>query len=88
MERVTNDPSLTISCQTFITKKVNKALASLYKVWLAVIAVLSIQFARTIALAVSMSKFFNTPMNTYVVPAVRAAVPNEYSRWIPVLSGW
>jgi len=69
-------------------EKINKALVSLYKVWLAVMAVLSIQFARTVALAVSISKFLNAPMDKYVVPAVRTIVPNDYSRWIPVLSGW
>lgn len=69
-------------------EKVDKALASIYKVWLAVLAVLSVQFARTIALAVSISKFLNKPMNQYVVPSVQTATPNEYSRWIPVISGW
>lgn len=68
-------------------EKVNSAIASVYKVWLAVMAVLSIQFARTIALAVSISKFLNVPME-HAHPLIQSLVPSEYHRWIPIVSGW
>lgn len=68
-------------------EKVNYAMASIYKVWLSVMAVLSIQFARTIALSVSISNFLNVPMQ-HAHPFLKTLVPSEYHRWIPIVSGW
>jgi len=68
-------------------EKVNSAMASIYKVWLAVMAVLSIQFARTIALSVSISKFLNVPIE-HAHPFIKTLLPSEYHRWIPIVSGW
>ena len=42
-------------------EKVDKAVGAIYKVWLAVAAVLSIQFARTIAMALAIADFLKKP---------------------------
>jgi hypothetical protein len=42
-------------------EKVDKAISSLYRVWLSVAAVLSIQFARTISMSLAMADFLNQP---------------------------
>lgn len=42
-------------------EKVDTAMASLYKVWLSVAAVLSIQFARTISMALAIADFLKKP---------------------------
>lgn len=68
--------------------KVDKALGIVYKVWLSVIAVLTVKFAGTIALAISISEFIKKPLNRYVAPIVQAATPDEYDKWIPILFGW
>jgi hypothetical protein len=69
-------------------EKVNTAIASMYKVWISVLAVLKIQFARTIALALTISHFFQNFINRFIVPIVNKATPNEYKQWVPVLSDW
>jgi hypothetical protein len=69
-------------------KKVDTALATLYRVWLSVAAVLMVQFARTISLALSISDFIQLPMNRYVTPTIELATPAPYRRWVPVILGW
>eukprot|EP00548_Thalassiothrix_antarctica_P005822 CAMPEP_0194146622 /NCGR_PEP_ID=MMETSP0152-20130528/21114_1 /TAXON_ID=1049557 /ORGANISM="Thalassiothrix antarctica, Strain L6-D1" /LENGTH=326 /DNA_ID=CAMNT_0038847183 /DNA_START=103 /DNA_END=1080 /DNA_ORIENTATION=+ len=69
-------------------KKVDAAIASIYLVWLSVVAVLMVQFARTISMALTMSVFMMKPVNRYITPAVALAVPNEYQKWIPVVLVW
>ena len=55
---------------------------------MSVIAVITIQFARTIALALTISDFFKIPINKYIAPTIELAVPVEYRRWVPVVIGW
>jgi len=69
-------------------EKVNDALASIYKVWVSVLAVLTIQFARTIALALTISDFTKKSADRFLLPIVRAATPQEYQKWCPVLLDW
>jgi len=69
-------------------EKVDKALGTIYKVWLSVIAVLTVKFAVTIALAISISEFIKKPLNRYIAPIVQAATPDDYDKWIPVIFGW
>ena len=69
-------------------EKVDNAIASIYKVWLAVAAVLSIEFARTISMALTISDFLKKPLNRFVAPTVELAVPDEYDKWVPVVLAW
>lgn len=69
-------------------EKLNKAIASIYKVWLSVVAVLSMRFAKTIALSVSISEFLKRPSQKYLTPHLNKVVPNEYQKWVPVILGW
>lgn len=69
-------------------EKIDKALASIYKVWLAVAAVLAIQFAKTISMAMAISDFVKKPLNRFVAPTVQMAVPDEYDKWVPIVLGW
>lgn len=69
-------------------EKVNRAMESLYQVWLAVAAVLAIEFARAISLALAIAEFVKRPVDKYCVPIVKKVVPDEYNRWVPVLLGW
>ena len=52
-------------------EKVDSAVASIYKVWLAVAAVLKIQFARTINMALAIAEFINKPVSSDSHGAVR-----------------
>jgi len=58
--------------------KVNAAIQSIYKVWMSVLAVLTIKFARTIALALSISDFVKKFVNRFILPIIRGATPPEY----------
>merc|ERR1712190_525631 len=78
--------------QLIITKcnpaKVNGALGGLYMSWIAVIAVLKVQFARVVTLALTISEQLEKPCEKYVTPALNQVVPSEYQQWIPICCGW
>jgi hypothetical protein len=57
-------------------------------VWLAVIATLTIQFARVISMALSISDFIKQPVNRFIAPVIQSVIPNEYKKWVPVIIGW
>lgn len=65
--------------------KIDSAVYSIYRVWLAVAAVLSIQFARTINMALSISEFLNRPCDRFITPVLQVAIPDEYDKWVPVV---
>lgn len=69
-------------------EKVNNALDSLYKVWLAVMAVLVIKFARTVAFAESICLFIRKPTKRFIVPNLLNVCPQAYHKWVPILSEW
>jgi hypothetical protein len=69
-------------------ERVDAAVSALYKVWVSVAAVLSIEFARTISLALTIAECLEKPVNRLVAPVVRAATPAEYERWVPVVLSW
>lgn len=68
--------------------KVDNAISSIYQVWLAVAAVLTIEFARAISLALAIADFLKQPVNRYVAPVVQKLVPDEYDKWVPIILGW
>jgi len=68
--------------------KVDNAVTSIYQVWLSVAAVLTIEFARTISLALSIAEFIKQPINRYIAPLIKKVVPDEYDKWVPVILGW
>eukprot|EP00527_Entomoneis_sp_CCMP2396_P007816 CAMPEP_0198143648 /NCGR_PEP_ID=MMETSP1443-20131203/8696_1 /TAXON_ID=186043 /ORGANISM="Entomoneis sp., Strain CCMP2396" /LENGTH=319 /DNA_ID=CAMNT_0043806915 /DNA_START=106 /DNA_END=1065 /DNA_ORIENTATION=+ len=69
-------------------EKLDKALASLYKVWLAVVAVLSVEFAKTISLALSIADFLQKPCDRFITPVLQRVIPDEYDKWVPVTLSW
>mmetsp|Transcript_31935 Transcript_31935/g.45419 ORF Transcript_31935/g.45419 Transcript_31935/m.45419 type:complete len:331 (+) Transcript_31935:75-1067(+) len=69
-------------------EKVDNAFTALYRVWLAVVAVLTVQFARTITLAVTIAEFVKQPIDRFIAPTVQLATPDEYKKWVPVALGW
>lgn len=42
-------------------EKIDKAVGSIYKVWLSVAAVLAVEFARTISMALAIAEFLQNP---------------------------
>ena len=68
--------------------KIDKALSSMYHVWLSVMAVLVIKFAKTIQMANSIAEFMAQPVNRFIAPIVQAATPDQYDKWVPVILTW
>lgn len=69
-------------------EKMNHAFSCVYKVWLSVIAVLAHKFAKTIALACSISDFVRKPVQKYCVSIIQTVVPDQYKKWVPTLCTW
>ena len=69
-------------------EKIDTALSQIYKVWLSVAAVLTIEFARAISMALAISDFMKKPVNRFVAPTIQLVVPSEYDKWVPVILGW
>ena len=55
---------------------------------MSVLAVLTIQFARTIALSLVISDFAKKFADRLFLPIIKMATPKEYQKWCPVLSDW
>jgi len=69
-------------------QKVDTAIANLYTVWLSIIATLTIQFARTIALSLTIAEFLKKIVDEYLTEHITAATPPEYRKWVPIVIGW
>ena len=65
--------------------QIDKAIYSIYRVWLAVAAVLSLKFARTINMALSIAEFLNRPCDHFITPVLQMAIPDDYDKWVPVV---
>ena len=68
--------------------KIDTAISNMYRVWLSVAAVLTIEFARAISMALAISDFMKKPVNRFIAPTIQLAVPDEYDKWVPVILGW
>ena len=69
-------------------EKVDQAISNLYTVWLSVAAVLSIKFARTISMALSIADFLKKPCDRFITPTISKAIPDDYDKWVPIVISW
>eukprot|EP00933_Yihiella_yeosuensis_P018267 TRINITY_DN15052_c0_g2_i1.p1 TRINITY_DN15052_c0_g2~~TRINITY_DN15052_c0_g2_i1.p1 ORF type:complete len:332 (-),score=61.18 TRINITY_DN15052_c0_g2_i1:175-1170(-) len=69
-------------------EKTSTALAGLYKGWVGVLAILKIQFARTVTLGEVIGQSIYKPVSIYLEPTIESACPTEYKRWVPVATRW
>ena len=81
------DVCIFVNCDGY-PAQVDKAITSIYKVWLSVAAVLTLQFARTISLALTISDCIKKAVNRYCTPTIQVLVPDEYDKWVPIIVGW
>jgi hypothetical protein len=65
-------------------QKLSMAVGRLYTAWLAVVATLRIQFAKTVTLGISIADMLDGPAMRYGLPIIAHLVPPEYHRWLPV----
>lgn len=69
-------------------EKFDNAMGSIYSVWLSVAAVLSVEFARTISMALAIADFLKKPLDRFVTPTINMVVPDEYEKWVPIVMSW
>jgi hypothetical protein len=92
VEQISNKQLMLRKVNLVMTKvnprKVDDAMSAMYHVWISVLAVLSLKFARTISLALTISNFIRQPIDRFVAPTIAMAIPKGYKRWTPVVLGW
>jgi len=66
-------------------EKLSTAVGGLYTSWLAVQAVLRLEFAKTITLGVSIATMVTPTLQKLGVPVLAHVVPQPYHHWIPLL---
>mmetsp|Transcript_22344 Transcript_22344/g.31279 ORF Transcript_22344/g.31279 Transcript_22344/m.31279 type:complete len:350 (-) Transcript_22344:324-1373(-) len=69
-------------------KKCQDAISVLSSNWLVVVAALNIYFAKVIALGNGIGEVIQKSLTEFVVPVLKAVLPKDYHRWIPVLVGY
>jgi hypothetical protein len=69
-------------------KKVDDAIGRIYQVWMAVAAVITIEFARAISMALAIAEFMKCPVDRFIAPTIQLVIPDDYDKWIPVVLGW
>jgi len=68
--------------------KINQAMGALYTTWMGISSVLEREFAKTIALSLTIVDYLR-PLTRYIIePPIYMLIPDEYCRWVPVLVGW
>lgn len=68
-------------------ERCSSALTCLYTGWIGVLAILKIKFARTITLGEVIGEAIHKPVSR-VEPSIKALVPEEYQKWVPVVCRW
>lgn len=68
--------------------KVSDAIESIGRVWISVLATLTLEFARTISLSLTISDFLKKPVDRFIAPTLQLATPKGYKRWVPVILNW
>merc|ERR1712205_277071 len=68
--------------------EINKAMQSLYTANVAVVGVLKLQFAKTVALGNAIGDILMTPVMKFVKPPLMKIFPEEYAAWCPVILSW
>jgi hypothetical protein len=64
------------------------ATGALYTTWLGVSTVLEREFAKTIALSMTIAGYLAPITRTILAPPIYLCVPKDYHKWVPVLLGW
>jgi len=64
-------------------EKVNKAIMGITSSCMSVVAVLRVEFAKTITLAVSIGNTMQNAAETFALPFLQKVVPAQYQHWLP-----
>jgi len=67
---------------------VQSAFGNLWTATLSACASVKLQFARTIALGVSIGNYLNRPITRYIIPLIESFTDKTYHKWYPVVSSY
>lgn len=68
--------------------RVNQACAAIYASWMGILAVLEKEFARTIALSVTIGNSIRPVTHLVLSPAAYRVIPEDYHQWVPLMVNW
>jgi len=89
VKQISSQELFTRKLHLFLTSlnpvQVSNALSGIWMGFMAVVAVLRVQFAQTIALGASIGSVFEKAVHNTLEPALKVAIPADYHRWIPVI---
>jgi len=65
--------------------ELQNAIVSVYQGWIGVVAVLKLEFAKTIALGAAIGEMIKKPASQFARPVLEHVMPDDYHPWIEVL---
>jgi len=66
-------------------ERASAALSGIYMGFLAVVAVLRVEFAQTVALGATIGSIFERGASHLLESVLKSAIPKDFHKWIPVL---
>lgn len=68
--------------------KINQAVAALYTTWMGVSTVLEKEYAKTIALSITIGDYIRPLTDFVLAPPAYRCIPQQYHKWFPIVLGW
>ncbi|CAK9050783.1 unnamed protein product [Durusdinium trenchii] len=78
---------MSIALSVMDPEKVSNSLSCIYICWIGVVGVLRLQFARTITLGEVIGAKVYEPVRK-LEPAIESVIPEDYQKWVPVVTRW
>ncbi|CAE8727020.1 unnamed protein product [Polarella glacialis] len=78
---------IAVAMMTVEPERISTAVGGLYIGWVGVLAILKIQFAKTVTLGEIIGGAIYKPASKFE-PMIETMVPQEYSKWVPVGLRW
>jgi len=79
---------LMLFLKTVDPKRVSDCIGGVQAGFLAVIATLKLEFAKSITLGTAIGHALEKPTNVYVIPVFESFLPTDYTRWAAPLTGY
>ncbi|CAJ1339500.1 unnamed protein product [Effrenium voratum] len=78
---------MAVALRVMEPEKVSTSLSTIYVAWIGVIGVLRLQFARTVTLGEVIGSKVYKPISK-IEPAIESVIPEDYQKWVPVVTRW
>ena len=68
--------------------RINEAIAAIYTTWMSISIVLEREFARTIALSITIAESIQPIVSLLLNKPLQLCISMSYYKWIPIIIGW